>query len=305
MVTVFLQPLFEVCDDGFTDACGTCNADCTGAGTGSSCGDGEVCPEVETCDDGFTDSCGSCNADCSGPGVAPVCGDGEHCVESEFCDDGYTDACGSCNEDCTAPGTGSTCGDGVTCPEAGEVCDDFNTNSCDGCNADCTRVDNVCGDAIVECTEQCDDGAGNALHPNFGGCESDVGYDRICVFGPPAHCAGDIDVPDPNLAEVLRSALGLADNEPIQFSPSLRELWAPYRNISDLTGLGCFVHLRNLYLNGNSISELTDFEYLSSLRPWSFITIKSPMSRRSQGLRGLRRSNFPIIRFRRCCPWQT
>ena len=35
-----LQPLFEVCDDGFTDACGTCNADCTGAGTGATCGDG-------------------------------------------------------------------------------------------------------------------------------------------------------------------------------------------------------------------------------------------------------------------------
>ena len=39
-----VQPLFEVCDDGFTDACGTCNADCTG-GTGAVCGDGDVCPE--------------------------------------------------------------------------------------------------------------------------------------------------------------------------------------------------------------------------------------------------------------------
>ena len=34
----------EQCDDGY-DACGTCNAECSGAGTGATCGDGEVCPE--------------------------------------------------------------------------------------------------------------------------------------------------------------------------------------------------------------------------------------------------------------------
>ena len=124
---------------------------------------------------------------------------------------------------------------------AGEVRDDFNTNSCDGCNGDCTRVDNVCGDAIVECTEQCDDGAGNALHPNFGGCEQDPGYDRICVFGPPAYCSGDIDVPDTNLAEALRDALNLAANEPIQFSPLLQSLDARNRNITDVTGQGCLL----------------------------------------------------------------
>ena len=42
-----VQPLFEACDDGFTDACGSCNADCFGAGSGSTCGDGEHCPETE------------------------------------------------------------------------------------------------------------------------------------------------------------------------------------------------------------------------------------------------------------------
>ena len=126
------------------------------------------------------------------------------------------------------------------------------------------RIDNVCGDAIVECTEQCDDGDGNALHPNFGGCESDVGYDRICVFGPPAHCAGDIDVPDANLASVLRSALGLADSEPIQFSTRFVELWAlSKRGISDLTGLGCFVHLRDLYLYGNQDYDAYRFRLLN------------------------------------------
>ena len=45
--------------------CGSCNADCTGVGTGAICGDGETCPELEFCDDGFADACGTCNADCT------------------------------------------------------------------------------------------------------------------------------------------------------------------------------------------------------------------------------------------------
>ena len=28
-----VQSVFEICDDGFVDACGSCNADCTGAGS--------------------------------------------------------------------------------------------------------------------------------------------------------------------------------------------------------------------------------------------------------------------------------
>ncbi|MBU1238642.1 hypothetical protein KJ865_02940, partial [Myxococcota bacterium] len=97
----------ETCDDGFADACGTCNEDCSGPGSGSICGDGEVCPETEACDDGFTDACGSCNEDCSGPGAGSVCGDSEVCPETEACDDGFTDACGTCNGDCSGSGSGS------------------------------------------------------------------------------------------------------------------------------------------------------------------------------------------------------
>ena len=67
----------EVCDDGYTDACGTCNADCSAEGAGATCGDGESCPELETCDDGYTDACGTCNADCSAVGSGATCGDGE------------------------------------------------------------------------------------------------------------------------------------------------------------------------------------------------------------------------------------
>ncbi|MDH5676277.1 MAG: hypothetical protein OEZ06_29425, partial [Myxococcales bacterium] len=85
----------EVCDDGYTDACGTCNATCTGAGAGSSCGDGALCAETEACDDGYNDACGTCNATCTGAGAGSSCGDGALCAETEACDDGYTDAWGT------------------------------------------------------------------------------------------------------------------------------------------------------------------------------------------------------------------
>lgn len=92
---------------------------------------------AESCDDGFTDACGGCNADCSAPGDGAMCGDGEVCPESEVCDDGFADACGSCNADCSAPGSGATCGDGVSCEEL-EECDDGSVGDGDGCDAACT-----------------------------------------------------------------------------------------------------------------------------------------------------------------------
>ncbi|MHC4444700.1 MAG: DUF4215 domain-containing protein, partial [Planctomycetota bacterium] len=55
----------ELCDDGYTDDCGSCNASCTGLGTGSTCGDGDLCPEDEECDDGNTDPGDGCSAMCT------------------------------------------------------------------------------------------------------------------------------------------------------------------------------------------------------------------------------------------------
>ncbi|MEE8408854.1 MAG: hypothetical protein V3T05_04555 [Myxococcota bacterium] len=77
----------ETCDDGYTDACGACNINCTGPGTGlGGCGDGEVCLEAgETCDDGFVDACGTCNADCTGAGTGPDCLDTERCSSVNDC----------------------------------------------------------------------------------------------------------------------------------------------------------------------------------------------------------------------------
>ena len=69
------------------DACGTCNADCSGVGSGATCGDGSLCPEFEFCDDGNTDECDGCYGDCSR--ADNVCGDSIlECAET--CDDGNT-----------------------------------------------------------------------------------------------------------------------------------------------------------------------------------------------------------------------
>jgi cysteine-rich repeat protein len=140
----------EACDDGFTDDCGTCNADCTGPGNSPICGDGQACPEFEECDDGGTDHCDGCDSEC----IVEECGNGKtQC--NEACDDGATDACGTCNADCTGPGTGSTCGDGELCPEF-EACDDAGETPT--CDADCTLAE--CGDGTLNVTagEECDDG---------------------------------------------------------------------------------------------------------------------------------------------------
>jgi plastocyanin len=82
----------EICDDGYTDACGTCNADCTNVGGGATCGDGETCPQFESCDDGDVLACGTCNADCSGDGTGecppdPTCAaDWAECAEGDYQD---------------------------------------------------------------------------------------------------------------------------------------------------------------------------------------------------------------------------
>lgn len=132
----------EVCDDGFNTECGDCNTDCSGPGTGSTCGDGAVCEDTEVCDDGFATACGDCNETCTLTGTGSTCGDGVVCPDTENCDDGFTTACGACNMDCSAPGTGSTCGDNDVCPDT-EACDDGNTLPCGGsnmCTANCAAM---------------------------------------------------------------------------------------------------------------------------------------------------------------------
>jgi hypothetical protein len=140
----------EACDDGFTDACGSCNADCTGPGTASVCGDKQVCPETEKCDDGHTDACGMCNADCTSPGTGSMCGDGNVCPETEACDDGDQSDCGACNASCNGPGV--TCG--AACA-AGPADQTFSNGmiGCKGTVAFGNRA-TLCGSGLVVCTAQ-------------------------------------------------------------------------------------------------------------------------------------------------------
>ncbi|MET0391434.1 MAG: DUF4215 domain-containing protein, partial [Polyangiales bacterium] len=55
--------------------------------------------------------------------------------------------------------TAIVCGDGLRAGD--EVCDDGNNLACDGCSADC-RSDETCGNAILDCDEQCDRGDDNS-----------------------------------------------------------------------------------------------------------------------------------------------
>ena len=153
----------EECDTGGESA--TCDDDCTAV----ACGDGNLNEAAgEVCDDGATDACGECNADCTGPGTEPcegdepepeaVCGNGA-VEDGEVCDDGYTDACGTCNADCSGVGEGAACGDGEVCPQL-EACDDGSTDACGECNTDCTAAgegecppDPTCSATWAECAE--------------------------------------------------------------------------------------------------------------------------------------------------------
>jgi hypothetical protein len=92
-------PDTEACDDGFKTACGTCNATCTGAGTGKICNDGVFCPDLEADTD-----CGyMCTAQCAL---------GKKCLEQRDCT----------TSECAGPvGTCSTCGNDFL--DSGEQCD--------------------------------------------------------------------------------------------------------------------------------------------------------------------------------------
>lgn len=143
----------EACDDGATTACGACNADCTGAGSGSACGDGSVCSDTEGCDDGDTAAGDGCSATCavetgyacSGEPSTCTSGCGDGMVTApETCDDGGNTDGDGCSAACAVE-RGWTCAAGTCAPicgdarvVGGEICDDGNTMPCGTCNATCS-----------------------------------------------------------------------------------------------------------------------------------------------------------------------
>ena len=195
-----VQSVFELCDDGYTDACGDCNADCSGLGTGYAigglnsanyCGDGSICEQFEECDDGNSDNDDGCVGACK----LAVCGDGftrSDLVEGELgfesCDDGDTeDSANGCDATCIR---NDQCGDGVR-QELFELCDDGYTDSCGDCNEDCSAqgTGHVCGD--------------NEVCPQFEACDDGNNRIEICEYGGVADClvCGDVCQEVPGIRE--------------------------------------------------------------------------------------------------------
>jgi hypothetical protein len=107
----------ESCDDLNSLSCGTCNATCSGAGTGSTCLGGTGCKSNADCASGT----------CDGGTCTNVCGNGD--VEpGEACDDNNTDSCGTCNPSCDLVSPGSDCPFGTGCASD----DDCLSNLCIG-----------------------------------------------------------------------------------------------------------------------------------------------------------------------------
>ena len=174
----------EQCDDGNLASGDGCSSACQIELPPAVCGNGQV-EGAEQCDDGNQVSGDGCSASCVIE-AGPACGNGQ--VEgSEQCDDGNLQNGDGCSSSCQAEVIlGPTCGNGLV--ETGEQCDDNNTISGDGCSSSCQTEGEVpptgepgggeepgggtegpsgpgggtapamCGNAIVETGEQCDDG---------------------------------------------------------------------------------------------------------------------------------------------------
>jgi cysteine-rich repeat protein len=167
----------EVCDDGNTDPCDGCAADCKH--TDHTCGDSNVdCGEQ--CDDGNATEGDLCDSNCT----VPACGNGI-LDPGEACDDGNTNSCDGCKGDCSRPD--NVCGDGFI--ECGEDCDPTGP----GCDERCHQtsgchVDADCGGA---CTSKCIAGVCNGtarLNCDDGNpCTSDSCVGDTCQHTPAAN----------------------------------------------------------------------------------------------------------------------
>lgn len=185
------------------------------------CGDG-VLQLGEDCDDGNAVDCDGCSAHCV---VETGCGDGVLCGD-ELCEDGGNVACDgcsvacipevgwlcgdmvvntSCREQCDPPGEFCTdeclrvpvCGDALT--EGDEECDDGNLTDCDGCSGACS-LESGCGDGVRCGAEQCDDANEIACDGCFE-CVAEVG--EVCGDGVVnAKCGEKCDPPGPDCSPI-------------------------------------------------------------------------------------------------------
>src|SRR3989344_3499201 len=162
----------EICDDGTQNGRpNTCNLSCTGI-TSAVCGNGSI-ESGETCDDGNRNNSDRCPDGANGTCVLARCGDGllwNTNGGTETCDEGSTlnGIPNHCNATCTGI-TQPVCGNAIL--EQGENCDDGNRNNGDSCpdgvGGSCKQA--TCGDGYLWNTdggsESCDDGTRNGT-PN-------------------------------------------------------------------------------------------------------------------------------------------
>ena len=127
-----------------------CDPSACGDGSGGYCGDG-VLQAGEQCDDGNSMPGDGCSGTCTiEPGWAcPV--PGKPCVQIWVCGNGHIDPGEQCDDGNTMSGDGCS----STCQvEPGYVCPNHN-----GVGGACVKLPApVCGDGMLEGTEQCDDG---------------------------------------------------------------------------------------------------------------------------------------------------
>ena len=197
---------------GGTGKYGGCNTNCTKApycGDGvingdEACDDGEVCKvcvPCETCEGGETCTFQKCNDGRFGGCKASCewsCGDGI-LGDDEVCDEGYYDpnlgrytggsgTYNHCKSDCSGYSESGFCGDAVI--NGSEECDDgldANLGAYGGCTADCMLAP-YCGDGDVSNNEKCDEGLGKVMgggtNAYGGNCKKDcTGFTGVCGDG--------------------------------------------------------------------------------------------------------------------------
>ncbi len=89
------------------------------------------------------------------------------------------------------------CGNAVV--EPGEDCDDGGTTPGDGCDGTCMCEVGVCGDGVVGCSEQCDDG----------GTTPGDGCDDLCLSEPTAFRASELYLREPHVFALIVDILCL------------------------------------------------------------------------------------------------
>lgn len=178
-----VEPTTILCGDGivqWTEECDDGNQieddGCTNRCQKSICWDGELDPG-EQCDDGNLIDTDACTNRC----VRTLCGDwiinnNEECDDAasngQLCDLTWW-SCTYCTITCQqktliAP----NCWDGTIDVQLWEQCDDGNDINDDMCTNSCRLP--VCGDGIVQSTEQCDDASNNGVV-----CEP---WDDLCTY---------------------------------------------------------------------------------------------------------------------------